>query len=935
MAVCGLLLASPLIAAEPKITPEQEQFFENKVRPILVEQCIKCHGPKKEMGSLRLDSAAAMLKGGETGPAVKPGDSEQSLLMRAVRRGGELKMPPSKPLLAESITVLETWVKMGAPWPASKSAGSDQAEAWKKHWAFQPAKNPPQPTVKNAAWPRTSIDHFILAALEAKELTPSAPAERRTLIRRAYIDLIGLPPSVEEVEAFVASTDSDAYPKLIDHLLSSPHYGERWGRYWLDVARYADSKGYVFFQDSKLPWAWTYRDYVIRAFNEDLPYDQFILQQLAADQLPLGADRRPLTALGFLTVGDRFSNNDHDILDDRIDVVARGLLGLTVTCARCHDHKFDPIPTADYYSLYGVFGSSVEPEVPPTFAEPERTELYVKFEHEMQERQAKLENFRKTKFDAMVLASKTRMADYLLKAHAMRGQPTTEEFMLLADPNDLNPTMVTRWRAYLDRTARQHHPVFAPWHAFAALPEKTFAERAKGLATAFGETNDSARPINPLVRKMIVEKPPQTLADLAARYAELLNGIEKRWQEAKQRAVEAKQLAPTALPDAAEEELRHVFHGPDSAPSATRAIFNDLMLLPDRGAQGELQKLRRSMEEWRDGGPGAPPRAMTLVDTPRPYNPHVFIRGNPTRPGPAVPRQFLALLAGPQRKVFSHGSGRLELARAIADRGNPLTARVMVNRIWLHHFGNGLVRTPSDFGMRSEPPTHPELLDHLATTFMNQGWSVKKMHRLIMLSATYQQTSAERGTRSAELSNAARPEFRAPNSVDPDNRLLWRMNRRRLDFEALRDAFLTVSNRIDRTVGGPAQGNLLGSSRRTVYGSVERLNLPGLFRTFDFPSPSASSAQRDQTTVPQQALFLMNNPFPIDCGRRLLQRPDIAGEKDLAKKVDRLYRLLYARPATAEEVALAQEYLSTDKKAGAWDLYAQALLLANEFAFVD
>jgi hypothetical protein len=335
-----------------------------------------------------------------------------------------------------------------------------------------------------------------------------------------------------------------------------------------------------------------------------------------------------------------------------------------------------------------------------------------------------------------------------------------------------------------------------------------------------------------------------------------------------------------------------------------------------------LQKLRRSMEEWRDGGPGAPPRAMTLVDTTRPYNPRIFIRGNPTRPGPAVPRQFLGLLAGPQRKAFTLGSGRLELARAIADRNNPLTARVMVNRLWLHHFGNGLVRTPSDFGMRSDPPTHPELLDHLATTFMEQGWSVKKMHRLIMLSATYQQASAERA-------------HREPSSVDPDNHLLWRMNRRRLDFESLRDAFLTVSNRLDRTVGGPAQGNLLGSNRRTVYGYVERLNLPGLFRTFDFPSPSASSAQRDQTTVPQQALFLMNNPFPIDAARRLLQRPDVAAEMELAKKVDRLYRLLYARPATAEEVTFAQEYLSTDKKAGAWERYAQALLLANEFAFVD
>jgi hypothetical protein len=413
------------------------------------------------------------------------------------------------------------------------------------------------------------------------------------------------------------------------------------------------------------------------------------------------------------------------------------------------------------------------------------------------------------------------------------------------------------------------------------------------------------------------------LAEAAKRYGELLNAVDRRWQETVQQAVAARKAVPAALPEAAAEELRQVFYGPDGPPNVAMNPVGDLDLLPDRPSQAQLQELRKAVETWRATGAGAPPRAMVLEDAPKPYEPRVFLRGSPSNLGEFVPRQFLGVLAGDRRRPFQHGSGRLELAQAIVDRGNPLTARVMVNRIWLHHFGAGLVRTPSDFGLRSDPPSHPELLDHLASTFMANGWSVKKIHRLIMLSAVYQQKSDDR------------PEC---SRIDPENVLLWKMNRRRLDFEATRDAFLAVAGRLNRTVGGPPVRDITAPSatRRTVYGFIDRLNLPGLLRTFDYPSPDATSPQRDTTTVPQQALFLMNNPFVIQSARTLLQRPEVAAEKDAARKIARLYRLLYGREAAAEEVKLAGDYLAeAGGTAAAWERYAQGLLLANEFVFVD
>jgi hypothetical protein len=929
LATTWYLLAwgSAALATERKplqATPVQTEFFEKRIRPILVEKCVRCHGPEQQKSGLRLDSRAALLEGGDSGPAVRPGNPAQSLLILAVRRSGSLKMPPRKKLESRHIEALTLWVKMGVPWPAGQSSAgaSATAKAWKKHWAFQPIRNLSPPPVKNTAWPRTSVDRFLLARLEARGLKPSAAADRKTLIRRATFDLIGLAPTPAEVAAFETDPSPDAFGRVVDRLLASPHYGERWGRYWLDIARYADTKGYVFFQESNYPWAYTYRDYVIRSFNEDLPYDRFVLEQIAADRLPLGEDKRPLTALGFLTLGGRFMNNQHDILDDRIDVVTRGLLGLTVTCARCHDHKFDPIPTRDYYALYGVFASSVEPTVPPLFLPPPKTRVYAAFDKELKARERKLTAFVRAKHVELVKAARTRAAEYMLAAHAMRNQPTTEEFMLLADGGDLNPKMLLRWQVYLTRTGKTHHPVFAPWHAFAALPEKDFAAQAKEVWARLAGKASPARPVNPLVARAFSRQPPKTLAEAAQCYSALFNAADKRWQQALVKAAWSGAM-PARLPDTAQEQLRQVFYGPESPPNVAMAPFGDLDLLPDRPAQAKLQELVKQVETWRASGPGAPPRAMVLEDAPTPYQPRVFLRGNPNNLGEVVPRQFLAVLTGDQRRPFRQGSGRLELAKAIIDRKNPLSARVLVNRLWLHHFGTGLVRTPSDFGLRSDPPSHPQLLDHLAARFMANGWSVKTMHRLIMLSAAYQQQSNDR------------PEGKR---LDPENLLLWKMNRRRLDFEATRDALLAVAGRLDRKVGGPSVPNITApsSTRRTLYGFLDRLNVPELFRTFDFPSPDATSSKRDSTTVAPQALFLMNNPFVLACARSLSQRPEVAMEKDKAQRVIRLYLLLYGRRPAADEVGLAMAFLQTASPGSReWERYVQALLLANEFVFID
>jgi hypothetical protein len=890
-----IVLAATLVAgsnssraAEPSaFPPEGVEFFEKNVRPILAESCLRCHGEKKQSSGLRLDSRAAVLEGGENGPAIVPGEPDKSLLVQAVRYAHEdIKMPPKARLPETSVEAIAAWVKLGAPWPAQAPASAETVDqAAQTHWAFRPVRRVAPPSVKDSGRVGSPIDAFILARLEAQEMTLSPQADRRTLIRRASFDLTGLPPTAEEIARFEADPAPDAFARVVDRLLASPHYGERWGRHWLDVARYADTKGYVFQEERRYPYAYTYRDYIVRAFNQDRPYDQLIREQLAADLLPeqeKAKDPAALAALGYLTVGRRFLNNQQDILDDRIDVVTRGLLGLTVACARCHDHKFDPIPTDDYYSLYGVFASSVEPAELPLLPESSPSPESRDFARQLADRQKMVDGFLDAKRDEIRTDLRQHMSVYFLAAFELGFDSRAAKLDERATADGLKPGRLRwqaeRWKVVLNAPG----PVFAPWKALAASPAGEFASKVPDVLKALGEAKP---PIHPLVARALADSPPASLHDLADRYADL-------FEEA-----ESKEKAD-AGPDW--ESLRQAIR---VAGGPLDVTFEPRSRILDRAEQNKLRTLRKKVDELQATHPGAPPRAMVVNDATEPTDPHVFIRGNPGRPGKAVPRQFLKVLSGPDRKPFQNGSGRLELAEAIARADNPLTARVMVNRIWQQHFGQGLVATPSDFGLRSDPPTHPELLDYLADAFVQSGWSIKAMHRLIILSSTYQQQSEN---------------LPAYAERDPQNRLFWKFNRRRLDFESMRDTLLAVSGRLDETVGG--RPGMLGDSpfptRRTLYGFIDRQNLDGIYRTFDFASPDASSPRRYVTTVPQQALYLMNSPFVIEQARHLAGSLETsASSADPEARVRLLYQRVFGRSPEPREVALGVAFVA--RQAGA------------------
>jgi len=873
------------------------EYFESKIRPILVDNCYSCHSQQspKIKGGLLLDTRDGVLKGGDTGPAIKPGEVEKSLLIKAVRyTDNDLRMPPkNKKLSTGQIADLEAWVKMGAPDPRDSKSGLANAgtirEKARIHWAFQPIRAPAIPAVRNKKFVRAPVDNFILSKLEAAGLAPSPKADKRTLIRRATFDLTGLPPTPEEVAAFEADKSTGAFAKVVDRLLASPRYGERWGRHWLDVARYADTKGYVFEEDRHYPYAYTYRDYVIRAFNEDLPYDQFIKQQIAADLLATNGDKSSLAALGYLTLGRRFVNNIHDIIDDRIDVVCRGMMGLTVGCARCHDHKFDPIPSRDYYSLYGVFSSSMEPEQDqePLLGTEVPAKAREEYLAEHNKRVEERDKYRAEKEIEMAAQLRSQSGDYLLAAYETQHSTNKTDADTVAHAHKLDPDLLRRWIAGLDGWRKNQPAIFAPWFAFAALAENDFPAKAKELAAKFSANQDASNSINPLVAHAFAGEPPAAMKDVAERYGKLIIEVDKHWQDAVSNSPAVKALA-----DPPQEAVRQIVYAADAPANLPHDQFDRLYDVP---TGQKLRELQRHIYELDATSPGAPPRAMALVDRPDPHDTHVFIRGNSDNPGPEAPREFLEALSGPDRKPFQKGSGRLELAESVASRNNPLTARVLVNRVWLYHFGSPLVATASDFGLRSEPPTHPELLDYLAARFMEGGWSIKNLHRLMMLSATYQQSSEN---------NAACAK------IDPNNQLFWRMNRQRLDFEAMRDTLLAVSGKLNLTEGGHSVDiTVPDATRRTVYGFVDRQNLPDLFRTFDFASPDSSSSRRFYTSVPQQALFLMNNPFVIEQAKGLVSRHEFKTEANDQQRLRLLYQLAFQRDPSREEAEWFREFI--------------------------
>ena len=772
-------------------TPEQVAFFESKIRPVLVEECSKCHSAKAEKikGGLMLDSRAAVVKGGDSGPAIAPGDPDASLLIQAVRHlDQDLAMPPKKKLPPEQIAALEEWVKMGAPDPRTEdTVAAERAKTaidWTKArdwWAFRPLTVPPAPEVKDSAWCANEVDRFILARIESAGLKPSADAEARAFIRRATFDLTGLPPTPEEVETFVADSIRDprsAIRNLIDRLLDSPSYGERWGRHWLDVVRYADTAGDN--SDFPIPQMHKYRDWVIAAFNADLPYDKFVRAQIAGDLLPARTPDQ-IIATGYLANSRRFGSRvddypQHLTIEDTIDNFGRAFLGLTINCARCHDHKFDPITAQDYYALYGIFHS-------------------------------------------------------------------------------------TRY----------------PWPGI--------------------ELEQKQRDLIPLVEP---EKLAEAEAAKKARDAEMMR-LGKEVQRLKD-----------SLKNTADAEKKHV--------------------------EAQIKDAEKAASDFKQK-PLPYELAYAVADAPRTADVPVQMKGDPAKPGEVVRRHFLTVLGGAELPRDDSSSGRLRLADWLLDNSNPLPARVMVNRIWQQHFGKGLVATPNDFGKQGKPPTHPELLDWLASRFIAEGWSVKKLHRIIMLSHTYRLAS----TRDADAL-----------AKDTNNTLLAAFPRRRLDAESIRDTLLALGGALDRTPAGahpfPPESDwkftqhnpfkaTYETNKRSVYLMTQRIQRQPYLAIFDGADPSTSTPARPTSTTPLQALFLLNDPLVHEQSKRFAARL-CDDAPDAVSRIQRAHALLFSRPASEAEVTDAQHFLEsvrakTDDESEAWRAYARVLFRLNEFVYID
>jgi hypothetical protein len=772
----GLIIAfsglAPAVALGSDLPADDIDFFEKEVRPLLARSCWQCHGDAKAKANLRLTSRAAVLAGGVSGPAAVAGKPLESRLLKAVRYQGDLQMPPGGKLGDPQIDILERWIKLGLPWPddpapSAKLPPHQTPGDPQSLWAYQPVKVVP-PTSRDDGWAITQVDRYILAGLQARGLRPTPRADRATLLRRATFDLIGLPPTPEEIDAFVQDESPDAFARVVDRLLASPHYGERWGRHWLDVIRYADSSGRV----AEFKEIWRYRDWVTKALNQDLPYTDFIRLQLAGDLLqptdPDRFDEDGLVATGMLAItqfdpGSQKPQLYADSVDDLVDVVSRSFLGLTLACARCHDHKFDPLTIDDYYAFAGIFAN--------------------------------------------------------IRTTTTLNMDPSRVIVPLASPSEV-------------QRIEQHR--------------KQVAELEKELQRLRQGGKQKDKPGDDL-KAQIDEK-------------------QKRLDELR------KQRSPAA--------------------SRTAVVVKE-------GGHADTV--------YKD-----------FHDAP------ILLRGDPSKPGKFVPRGFPKGLGGGSQPAIRQGSGRLELARWLTRPDHPLTARVMVNRIWQHHMGEGLVRTPNNFGVRGERPTHPELLDYLAAEFVRSGWSIKAMHRLILNSAVYQQRSVA----AAELLAA-----------DPANRLWGRMNRRRLDAEAFRDRLLAVSGKLERTIGGPGTEDLLVPRRTHYLMTIRSATKPNGFNVlFERPDPGLVSDQRGESILATQALFLLNDPFVHAQAKALAQRLEtvpIAPAPDAG--IRQVYRLILGRAPTPREVEIGRDLLRQAAPANynAWERYCQLLLCTNEFLYVD
>lgn len=890
-------------------------FFEQHIRPLLIEHCYDCHSPDTAEGGLRLDVRQGWERGGERGPAIVPGDPASSLLLRMVTTAdATLRMPPpehGEPLSGAQVGLLTEWIRSGAFDPREGAAiETDIERAARDHWAFQQIRRPPVPDDEHP------IDFLIDRQLAAQGLTPLPPAPPTTLIRRLTFGLLGLPPTAEQL-----ATPPAQLPQLIDKLLESPLYGQRWGRHWLDVARYSDAKdGVLMYGDARIrPFAYTYRDYVIDAFNQDKPLDQFIREQLAADQLGLADDAPELAAMGLLTLGRMFDGNRHDVIDDQIDVIGRGFLGLTIACSRCHDHKFDPIPTADYYSLHGILASSSEPYRRPRIEPitPEGEPFEAAFEAKLAEIMAQ----QRTHYLETLETARRRSSDYLVQVATTEPDVTeTTIFFLSLTPEQLRPQITRRWRQWIARRAHPGDRLFGPWHDFFNDQFRSGDQLAVDRWRSQG--------VDPRIIDALIAAEPQDPEALARVYGGLLVAA---WEVAvagdvdpqgvAEAAGDASESARELLSDRVTDPLARLIGSAESPIwFPEREVVSYLSRQPGDAFRGLLGQLDAIAVQHAD----AAGRAMVMQDGPRLVEPVIFQRGDPFQPGAPVPRRFLQLLSPPERPVFDHRSGRLELAEAIASPTNPLTARVWVNRLWQHHFGRPLVASSGDFGLQTPVPDQLELLDYLAATLIENGWRTKPLQRLIVTSAAYQRSSVL----------PTEGQFQQQLQSDPENRWLWRGNRRRLDLEQMRDSLLWLSGELDTRHGGrPQVITDAANVRRTVYAFVERQNIPAVVQNFDAASPDTATPQRVSTTVPQQALFAMNSGFLLARSRAVAERIAGALPADAPHEplVDRLFEQLLGRPASDIERQEGVAFLGS----APLEQLAQVLLMSNEWMFID
>ena len=875
----AVLTAGPLLLAADEPTKEGLEFFEKTIRPIFAEHCYECHSIEKgaSKGGLILDSRDGMLKGGDQGPAVVPGNVAKSLLLLAVHYGDpEIAMPPKKKggkIADAKIAALEKWVKMGAPAPAGNGNKlTGLTEKAKQHWAYLPLKAVTPPEVKNKAWVKGPIDAFILAKLEAAGLAPNPAADPEALLRRMSYDLLGLPPTADQVIAFTRAHDAAAaadaaavrrgtpagnvdavVAKQVDFLLASPHYGERWGRHWLDTARYSDTRGLPvdqgksLYEDYRYAFAWTYRDYVIDALNTDKPYDRFVIEQLAADKLPdIKPDDSRLAALGFITIGKRFDNID-DTIDERIDTTTKAFLGLTVACARCHDHKFDPIPAADYYSLHGIFASTIEPlQRPGITAGPQGATLKVDFQKRLDQLQAESAAGYYKYFKDMRARYDREMAGRLVAATLKRGSiewgDVNEKYKLETPLPDFEPMRI-----------QADSPITGPFARVAAIPVAVFEERAAGVLAA--ALNDPKNPVNPLIASALRGLKPKTIDDVALAYQKAYNDSKASILAHIDRCAtpgrSSKQTPPAIAQMAAY---------PWPLPDVEEILENEECIA--------LFDTRKFCADWQN----------------RP----VFGGQNNRKPG-----------------AYFRWAQVNELRLS-----HPGAPRVAMNRLWLKHFGEGLVLTPDDLGNMSVPPSHPELLDWLADDFTKNGWTLKRMHRQVMLSSAYRQDS------NPNLNPlVARKGAVDPLKIDAANRLLWRGNLRRLDFESIRDSMILLTGKMSPTVGGqPA--NITDepySYRRSLYGYVDRLRLNDTLSQFDYADPDMANSKRGSTIVPQQALFFMNNPLSVEVARSVAARPDVVKAFSEDARINAMFMAIFQRRATSNEIRAARDFLDKQK----------------------